>query len=1156
MSEDKDNTDVGNSSESGVLWSRPYVTEQVDRPNSMKLVGGGHARCYVRIVDAFTGVSCSGEQQMGGDGHFTLESNPLASGEQRYFVWLWNGKDAWVMASKLISFGHYVPTLGEPNSSIKQLYNDEMLNVVPPDSKNAPEPEYPPGVNTYHIPQFNWPQGQRIEGLQYFELTAFPGWKINIIDAFTWKALSATATVNNNGKAGLTLIESLPNGIHDITAQVWDSADWFMGSNLLRVVVLSRPVIRSRILTSLTSEVTGSNGAPGATIHLYLAEGTVYFGRGAVDQNGNWKVRAQGLYPGLLRMTCHQVFDLRRYVENTFSAWSEVVEVDVLPPPVITYPTHDGRVYRGLVEVKGTGKVPYSKIQIMKGGGSIDFGLTDPADLDGNWSKVIDLSNYNPERFELAARNEAGGEWRTVTFTLVGLFIDKPSAGDTVNQDAPISGRLDHPGAIVTVSKDLDDNFIIGQGTVQSNGGWTLTSRVNPLPVGVFNIVARSAYNNTPGGRSLMRTFNVRPPRVEQLSAVATDNGTVTITGTGYVGAELDIWYANGSVIKTFTVTASSWTQNYPDWLPGSHTIVAHQKVRGLNNAWIISEWNTEAAMFTVKVPLPTLTHSIGTDQKPAFSGSGKAWADQPAARVELQITGSSNPLPSLPIVNVVNNRWTNTAIAQWAPGTYSVKARQLFNNLQSEWTSEVPVVIKAPLPSIDTITENGLSPDITGTCWKGALVTLTFSDGTTTYPVSDTDKDGRWTYRRPASFTPGTHTIKATQTFGGQTSSEVIKSFTVAVPKPVIKAMEPPVGYEPIVEGSGGYVGAVMTIYDYLTNQPLGDVLVTDDGWSVPLSLEFGDYQIYARQSFNGLSSEQSEPISFKAELLAPVVNTPQPVDTVARSFRIEGIASKKIGIEVATVEVFRDEEAEPWARIRANYRGEFWFDAILPLGTHTLRFKQLIKDQESAFGKDLVLGVVPAKPVIETPTDGEAVESSVAISGFGYPGDTVSVAFTDALEVILGTTQVSESGAWSLWLSLDRLAGHPSLVVQQSFENHLSGWTVPRPVELRTQPPQFTAPLPGRWVKPEPTFAGSSWAGAEIELRAWFNPEIRMATSRAVDDDWEATPTDDLPPNEHWVCATQSAQQSGGVTRISASADSPRFEVMVDKDAADLTP
>jgi hypothetical protein len=714
---------------------------------------------------------------------------------------------------------------------------------------------------------------------------------------------------------------------------------------------------------------------------------------------------------------------------------------------------------------------------------------------------------------------------------------------------------------MVEVFKDLDLTVKIGQGTVKAGGLWSVETYNLDMTPGAFAIVARQTYAGIPSGLSAPRAFNVRPPRVEQLRAVATNNGTVTITGTGYIGAELDIWITGGSVIKTFTVAATSWTKSYPDWLPGAYSIDARQKVRGLNNAWIDSEWNTQPATFTVKVPPPTLTHSAGADQKPAFSGSGNVWDGHAPARVELQITGSSNPLPTMPIVNVVNDRWANTATAQWEPGTYSVKARQLFKpngkpDLQSDWTSAAQVVIKAPLPSIDTITDNGLSPDFAGTCWKGAVVNLTFSGSATVYPVPDADKDGRWTYRRPAPFAPGSYTVKATQTFGGQTSNEFTKNFSVAVPRPVIKSMAPPVGHEPIIEGGGGYAGAEMTIYDYLTGQPLHQMPVTEDAWKVPLALKFSDYQIYAIQSFNGLSSEHSELISFKAELLPPIVNTPQPVDTVARSFRIEGLACKKIGIEVASVEVWLEGGTEPWARIPVNYAGVFWFNATLPLGTRTLKFKQRITGVESAFGNDLVLVVVPAKPVIETPAEGEAIESRLAVSGFGYVGDTVSVAFADALDVILVTTQVEQNGTWSLWLLLDRPAGHPSLVVQQSFENHLSGWTAPRPVELRTQPPQFTTPLPGRWVEPKPTFAGTSWAGAKIELRDWSNPDISLTISHAVDDAWEATPTNDLRPNEHWVCATQSAQQSGGVTQVSASADSPRFEVMAVNDDPDSIP
>lgn len=927
----------------------------------------------------------------------------------------------------------------------------------------------------------------------------------------------------------------------------------------LEVLYVPDPVITSPTNNGSVNRRFTAHGNNGQSLNLvavklYNAAGDLYLSDASVELNGNWSANID--FPAGSQLT----FYAQQTVGNT-SARSLPVTVSLAVADVSILSPKVNDVLRELnPEVFGLGE-PGARIGIYESGsGAIEYGSTTVA--DSGW--ITRLSVPLPEReIVLIASQDIHGirKWSnnvrvTVRIAPYPPVITTPAASSTQNPTFTLSGTGGEAGATMRVYLDLSQT-LVGQAHV-AGSAWSVPVNVQP---GARSLVADQTLNGRPSGPSDHRTFNVRPLVVVLQQPTVAANNTVTFKGTGHVGADLDLHPSGDmNVLHTFKVTEAAWTKSFLNWLPGAYTIGGRQWVKGIGDQKIYSEW-AEDVMFTVKVPLPTLTHGVDADQKPAFSGSGNVWDGHAPARVELQITGSSNPLPTMPIVNVVNNRWANTATIQWEPGTYSVAARQLFTPngkpvLHSEWTQAQSVVIKAPLPSIDTITDNGLSPDFAGTCWKGAVVNLTFSDRATVYPVSDTDNDGYWTYRRLTPFTPGTYTVKATQTFGGQISNEVTRSFTVAVPKPVIKAMVPPVGHEPIIEGSGGYPGAEMTIYDYLTDQPLRQVPVTEDAWRVPLALEFRDYQIYARQSFNGVPSEKSELISFKAELLPPIVNTPQPVDTVARAFRIAGLASKKIGIEVASVEVWLEGGTEPWARIPVNYAGVFWFNATLPLGTHTLRFKQRITSAESAFGSNLVLGVVPAKPVIETPAEGEAIESRLAVSGFGYPGDTVSVAFADALDVILGTTQVEQNGTWSLWLSLDRPAGHPSLVVQQSFENHLSGWTTPRPVELRTQPPQFTTPLPGGWVEPKPTFAGTSWAGAKIELRDWSNPDISLTISHAVDDAWEATPTNDLRPNEHWVCATQSAQQSGGVTQVSASADSPRFEVMAVNDDPDSIP
>ena len=104
-----------------------------------------------------------------------------------------------------------------------------------------------------------------------------------------------------------------------------------------------------------------------------------------------------------------------------------------------------------------------------------------------------------------------------------------------------------------------------------------------------------------------------------------------------------------------------------------------------------------------------------------------------------------------------------------------------------------------------------------------------------------------------------------------------------------------------------------------------------------------------------------------------------------------------------------------------------------------------------------------------------------------------------------------------------------------------------MPRPVELRTQPPSFTAPLPGRWVERRPAFAGTASLGGGIKLFDWSNPDICLATAGAVDGIWNRTLPRNLSPRDHWVCAVQ-VDSPEGKKQVSATTDSARFEVKAD--------
>ena len=726
----------------------------------------------------------------------------------------------------------------------------------------------------------------------------------------------------------------------------------------------------------------------------------------------------------------------------------------------------------------------------------------------------------------------------SLTFRVLGIpTITSPANNSLQNPIFTLSGSNGLAGAKVEVFKDLGD-VKVGESGILTGANWAAQVTLEP---GNYTLAASQSHSGKQTVRSAYRTFKIRPPKL-LVNVAYPDDKTVRFSGVGYTGATVQIWYKGGSggVQWTAPVVNSSWQKDVTDWLPGSYLMSIRQSVTD-NSTPIYSEWSDDVPV-TVPVPKPTLYQPTDLpSQKPRFSGTGTTWPNQTATKVDVWLNDTAHA--AVPQATVNGSSWSVTATQEIAPGSYRVKARQLLGNKASDWVEwSGNMIIPAPLPKIESINHEALSPRICGTCWPEAVVNVTFSDSATVHLVEVTA--GTWAFRREIPFVPGVeHRVTVTQTFGGQTSNPVSETFTVAVPQPVItRPIDEQVDYRPIVEGHGGIAAAVMKVLDYVTEQPLGEVAVTGDGWSVRLNpLAFGSHTVYAQQFFGVASSEKSERVSFEVVLLAPDIDVPQPGDDVARTFRIEGR-----GRPGAEVEVWLEGASRPLARVPVG-GDDFWrYDATLPLGPHTLRVKQFYDREESGFGADHALRVVPAKPMIETPAAGQAVGRRVAISGFGYPGDTVTVAWVDALDRPLGSAVVQENSTWSFWVELEDSAGERRLVAQQSFDGYPSGWSGERPIVQLSDPPTFTAPQPGQWVPARPVFEGTVRPGAPLELVAWYNADEVLAPDvpNTGSGDWQTESEQDLPWGAGWAMARQTDGDGGPV---SDWGDSDRFEVLL---------
>ncbi|MGL6246784.1 hypothetical protein [Pseudomonas sp.] len=1130
------NNKVSPLSEAKLVWSRPYVTEVIKNGNMIVVKGGGHGDCFVRIVDAHTSVTLSNQVKMGGDGHFTLGCGPFTPGEHCLLVWLWNGKDDWWMQSKLVRID--IGSLGsEPILSKESLENDAVLEVS---NTQVSSERWGPGQTVTPV-FYNWVQGNIMDQYQYFHLVAHPNANINIINAATWKQLCPNSRTNSDGEAKLTLTEPLDPGVYDLIAQIWDWGDWFVPSVALRVVILLKPRITTRITTLLESKISGDGGVAGATITLVKGGETSVSGRAIVRSDGSWSANVSGLVLGHNTLYCNQYFPDRKYLGNTFSEWSDRGDVTVTNP-TFTYPLQNASINRYLpLNVTGNGAAPYSKVQISIKGGGHNFGNAD-ADLYGNWQKTLDLSRSDVGDFTLAARHERLTDWSEVTFRLfdeeVLIYITQPRSGDTIYPEVPIYGSHGRQGYTVEVVQDLNYDFKIGEGLVRSDGTWTLTTRANAMPPGPFSIVALLKFEGRLYGKSGPVAIKVRPPALTYVTVTDPNEPTVKFSGTGHTGATVVITIESGpggTAPQNVLVTAGTWETTATNWPFGSYKLKVIQKVSDYANGWIESQPYT----FAVNRVLANTRDVIYTNgYTPTFSGKGYTGAT-------VHIFNQGGNTAAAPEAMVSNSLWSSAAPAVWGP-TFKrdVYIKQYLYGTQSpEWTV-LWVTIPPLAPVIEKVEEDGLSPKISGTCWPGAVVNLTYS-GESGTPHSPVVTDGRWSFQRTLPFVPDTpYTVSVIQIAAEQTSPAATATFMVKVPmlKPQITRPDEnsEVGRDMTVQGTSGMVGATMQLRDAQFGRTLGEpkVLGEEGEWSIDLTnLEFRRYNIDAQQTLNGRESLRSDVRTIEVVVLPPIITKPMENGDLPRTSTLEGWA-----MPGGRVDVWQEGAVEPLlTNIPVGNNGRWLAEVTLPVGAKTIRARQVFEGLTSKDSRKLTCNVVPASPTFETPAQGERIGRRVVASGFGVPGDTVSVKLINAQRTELGQSPVLEDRTWSLTLELDEPG---ILVAVSSCDGFDSADSPERSVLLGTYVPTIESPAAGRWVTHPVEFNGQGREGVG-EVVSWFNPDQTWVADIPVSRDWQGVATRELPTGGLWYRFRQTITDSVDDATYSDWVDSERFEV-----------
>ncbi|WP_332766449.1 hypothetical protein [Pseudomonas koreensis] len=905
-------------------------------------------------------------------------------------------------------------------------------------------------------------------------------------------------------------------------------------------------------VTTSPFPVRGTGGVYGsAYLIVHNADGGAGLAAAVIESNGNWTANVS--FPsGIKTLTLYA----KQSIRNIVSDESNRVAVNLVVTAVSIDSPKDGdsiRERKPVIYGKGhTG----ATINIHRANNGTPIYGTGTV-RNGEWS--IPLTTPLPAGpFTMVAGQIYAGEtiWSSNVSVSVLLYlpvITQPADQSVQSRSFLLSGTGGEAGATMKIHVDLTD-VVVGTLASVTGDAWTVPV---VIPASILPGEIRLAAEQTLGtlsGRSIYRSFKIRPDRVASLSATVDGNAKVTVKGSGTVGLTLDIHYVgNQTPVKSFTVDSNPWSKDFPDWLPSAtrYSIGARQSTPGGDNQPIYSDWTEVAATFTVAVPVPTLNHRVSSEGIPTFSGVGRNWPGQAACQIEVRLNNTGVPI--VPIVEVMGGEtWSSAASERWAPGTYSVTARQLFGTLPSTWVPAIAVDIPAPLVVIEKVAENGSFPQFSGQCWPGALVTITFSDNDDSHPVPDIDTDGKWTFQRPAAFSPGKFTASATQTFGGQTSHPVSMSFDVPMSVPVITP--PPGGqteYLPVLHGTGGIDGCLIQVLDFVTHEVLGAVDATADSWTVELTeLDYISHTVFARQSLGNIESV-GKPVMFTVVLFAPTLNLALSRTSVPRTFMVEGYARRGKESDRTEVELYLGEALQP--RIHPRFADGYYKHRVtLPLGPCELKARQFFKDQISPFTGDVEITVVPDKAHIETPGVDEAVGQLLNVCGFGYPGDTVVVALAGAIETLLGTAVVEENATWFCQVVLPETAGELSIVTEQRNGIYVSGWSTPRKLQLLDVEPRFTAPSEGAWTSRTPGFAGDARTHASVDVCAWYDSGTNWAENLdGSDGSWAGTPEHGLPEGPNWARAVQII-----AGKRSMPADSKRFEVASPDEAPTQAP
>jgi len=908
------------------------------------------------------------------------------------------------------------------------------------------------------------------------------------------------------------------------------------GARLFRIRPPKLANIAIEYPTATSAKFSGA-GHTGATVSISLVSnpGGATPPPSVVVAGGIWNSTSQNWPKGEYRLRATQSFP--DSVGDPIV--SEVLEWSVsskLPQPTPVDYTQANFIPTFI----GGGGVARATIHVNNKDGGAEIARS--AELTGaNWTAAATVAWAPGEKRVVVITQKLGTESSPPFEKEVTIdALSKPTdiTWTVANFTPTFTGRGGINGATVHVNNKVD-GAEIAKSDMLTSPNWTAAAILAWRPGEIRTVRVTQKLGDAQSGSEDIEVTIPGLPQPTDVSYTVVDFRPI-FTGKGIVGATVSLTITTNGVeaAPPVTLQTPTWSSAAPQpWQPGTALQVSIvQTLNGVGSTPLV-------ITVTVAPDAPTdVTYEVN-GYTPVFKGKG-------LNRATVHVRDPSSGTSLANDVVVANQSWMTSALTSWGP-TWARRVRvvQSINSVDST-PVDIDVTIPPQAPTIEAVVDGDeQSPTVCGTCWPDALLVLTFDDSNSEHKPGTIN--GIWSFQRPQPFVPNIkHTATVIQTVAQQQSPSASATFRVKElfpPTPQPNITYPAEGEEVhrdlIVRGNNGLKGATLQLYDRQFDRTLGapKLLAADGEWFIELTtLEFRPYTIDAIQQIDGRESDPSDIVTFTVVVLPPQIDVPKEGGKLPRRSTISGT-----GMPFARVTVWLVGKPEPLLEdILVDDRGNWRSDLTLPVGSTAFRVIQAFNSEPS---RELLrtFDVVPNPPLIETPVADDHIDRSVVVSGFGYPGDSVTVRLTAAgRRTFMAHGPVLEDRTWSVAVLFDQSPSRYELVAVASRDVFESEDSLACPVVLGTYRPTIDVPEAGRWVNDPAGFEGRGRRGVG-RVVSWYNPERVLAANIAVTaSGWRGESEHPMSSGGNWCRFKQTIDDGADASTVSEWVESERFE------------